>query len=181
MTLRMITAPATEPVTAAEVKSDARIDGTDLDATIAVLITAARQKAEDLTGRALITQTWELVLDRFPVCEIEIGKLPVSSITSVKYYDADGTLQTLDSDQYTLDADTLPGRILPAYNVTWPTTRDIKNAVIIQFEAGYGDAADVPADIKIWIRHQVAKEVGGEQITASPFIDGLLDAYRLRW
>lgn len=183
MTLRLIDAPESEPVTVAEVKRDARIDHTDLDTDIGTLITAARQTAEDRTGRALMPQTWELVLDDFPGSEgeIVIGKLPIDSITSVKYYDAAGVLQTLDSDQYTLDADTLPGRILPAYSVVWPSVYDIKNAVIIRFVAGYADADSVPAEIKMWIRLQVAREVGGDQVKITPFADALLDAYRLKW
>jgi len=76
MTLRLITAPSAEPATVDEVKLDARIDGPELDATIELLIKAARQRCEDLTGRALITQTWELVLDEFPVDGIRVGKLP---------------------------------------------------------------------------------------------------------
>lgn len=188
MTLRIVTPPAVEPATTAEVKTDARIDSSSLDATIAVLITAARKVAEDRTGRALITQTWELVLDAFPAAEIEIGLMPIQSITWVKYYDSDGALQTLGSDQYVLDVDTMPGWLLPAYGVSWPSTYAVANAVIIRFVAGYGAAAsNVPAELRMWIRAQAAAAIDhqdglmdGKSIPL-PFIDGLLDSYRLRW
>lgn len=184
MSLRLITAPATEPATVAEVKLDARIDGTALDATITTLISAARKRAEDITGRALITQTWELVLDQFPGNEIQIGKLPIASITSVKYYDTAGILQTMDAADYSLDADTLPGWILPAYGEAWPDTISAANAVIIRFVAGYGAASDVPAEIRMWIRAQVSAAIQAQsnQTDVSPsleFINCLLDGYKL--
>jgi uncharacterized phiE125 gp8 family phage protein len=188
MTLRIVSQPGAEPATAAEVKTDARIDTTALDTTIDLLITAARKVAEDRTGRAFITQTWELVLDTFPSNEIEIGMLPIQLITSVKYYDSANVLQTMAAADYALDDDTLPGWVLPAYGVSWPSTYDIANAVIIRFIAGYGAAAaDVPAELRMWIRAQAALAARNPdglldgRAAPIPFIDGLLDSYRLRW
>lgn len=45
MSLILITAPAAEPVTTAEVKDVARVDGTALDAQISILIASFRRKA----------------------------------------------------------------------------------------------------------------------------------------
>jgi uncharacterized phiE125 gp8 family phage protein len=188
MTLRIITAPAVEPALNSEVKLDARIDTSALDAPIDMLITAARKVAENRTGRSFITQTWEQVLDKFPAKEIEIGMLPIQSVTSVKYYDSAGVLQTMSTADYTLDVDTLPGWLLPAFGVSWPSTHDVAQAVIIRFVAGYGSAAtDVPAEIKMWIRAQVAASIDHQdglmdgRAVPLPFIDGLLDHYRIRW
>jgi uncharacterized phiE125 gp8 family phage protein len=185
MTLRLITPPAAEPATVAEVKLDAHMNGTTFDATITTLITAARRRAEDITGRSLITQTWELVLDYFPAGPIKIGMLPIQSVTSITYYDTNAALQTLAADQYALDANTLPGWINPAYGVTWPITRDVPNAVIIRFVTGYGlTAATVPEEIRMWIRAQAAAviQAQSDQIDKSPtmeFTNGLLDGYKL--
>jgi uncharacterized phiE125 gp8 family phage protein len=190
MTLRLITAPSTEPVTLAEVKANARVDGTEFDSMITLLIQMAREYAESETGRAFITQTWELVIDAFPEKEIKIEKLPISSITYLKYYDENGTLQTLDSDDYVLDANVLPGWVLPAYNTTWPTTYDVANAVIVRFVAGYGAAADVPASIRQWIILRASTMVDmnrsintGNIVTDMPrdYVDAMLDPYRLHW
>lgn len=68
MALHLTTAPAIEPVTVEEVRYFLRIDsdpGED-DALIGSLITAARQEAEKITRRQLITATWEMRLDEFP-------------------------------------------------------------------------------------------------------------------
>jgi uncharacterized phiE125 gp8 family phage protein len=129
-----------------------------------MLITAARKVAENITGRGFITQTWELVIDKFPAKEIEIGMLPIQSITSVKYYDTAGVLQTLSaSTDYAADVDTLPGWVLPAQDFTWPDTLDMAQAVIVRFVAGYGAAgSSVPAEIRMWIsvRRRLQQPVG---------------------
>ena len=197
MTLRLITPPAAEPLSLTELRTYARLDTDNSpDALLTMLLTAARTVAENRTGRALITQTWELVLDKFPAAELELGMLPLQSITSVKYYDGAGVLQTLVGTAYALDADTLPGWLLPAYNTTWPDTYAIANAVIIRFVAGYGAAGSfVPAELRMWIAAQVAAAYNNPDGTlpgssgglfsamsaALPFIDGLLDAYRIRF
>ncbi|MCR4375991.1 MAG: hypothetical protein NUW22_14205 [Acidobacteria bacterium] len=161
---------------------------TTSDPMLSMLITAARRVAENMTGRAFITQTWELVLDVFPSKEIEIGMLPIQSITTVKYYDTDGVLQTIAAADYVLEPDTLPGWLLPAYDVDWPDTYDMAQSVIIRFVAGYGSAgSSVPAEIRMWISAQVAAAYGNPtglmdgKAAALPFIDGLLDAYKIRW
>ena len=161
---------------------------TTSDPMLSMLITAARRVAEDRTGRALITQIWEQVLDEFPANEIQISMMPIQSIASVKYYDTDGVLQTMDAANYTTDVDTIPGWLLPAVNVDWPSTYDMSQAVIIRFVAGYGSAgSSVPAEIRMWISAQVAAAYNNPdgllmegKAAALPFIDGLLDAYRIR-
>lgn len=193
MTLRLITAPGVEPLTATEVMQWSRIDASvevpdPIAANLAMLIPAARKAAENVTGRGFITQTWEQVYDKFPAREIEIGMLPVQSITSLKYYDSAGVLQTMSSTNYVLDKDTLPGWVLPAYNFDWPDTYDSAQSVIIRFVAGYGAAGtDVPAEIRMWISAQCAAAYNNPdalmdgKYACLPFIDGLLDAYRIRW
>lgn len=161
---------------------------TTSDPMLAMMITAARKMAEVRTGRSLITQTWEQVLDKFPANEISIGMMPIQSITSVKYYDADGVLQTMSAADYTTDVDTLPGWLLPATDVDWPSTYDMSQAVIIRFVSGYGSTgASVPAEIRMWISAQVAAAYNNPdgllmegKAAALPFIDSLLDAYRIR-
>jgi uncharacterized phiE125 gp8 family phage protein len=186
MTLRAVELPTEYPVTLTQVKFDARIDGTEYDSFISeTLIPAATSEAEKFTHRKLMPQTWELVLDAFPVSDFPIGCLPVRSITSVKYYDGENVLQTLSTSYYTLDADTLPGWVRLDPDYTWPSTREMKNAVIVRFEAGYEDEDSVPSAIKAWIRAQAAAaadaQTGAGQYKLTPFVDGLLDGYKLSW
>lgn len=185
MSLIVITAPATEPVTLAEARLHLKVDSTDDDTLISALITAARQQAEHRTGRALITQTLEKVLDAFP-SDIELPMPPAIAITSVKYINTSGTEQTLDTDQYSLDKDSEPGWLTPAYGVAWPATYSVPNAVRVRYTAGYGAAAAVPQSIKSWMLMAIgtmydhrATMIVGAAVSEVPrdFFAGLLDQY----
>ena len=147
MLLDLITAPAVEPVGTADAKSHLRVDVADDDDLIDSLVMAAREWAEAFTRRALIDQTWELKLDHFPNSgvPIELAKPPLSSITSVTYIDAAGATQTWANSNYTVDAPSGPfatfGRLLPNFQTVYPSTRDVPNAVVIRYVAGYGSVA----------------------------------------
>jgi len=153
MALELVTAPAAEPITTAVAKSHLRVDVSDDDTLIDQLVASARIAAETFTRRSLITQTWDLKVDRFPPFEILIPKAPLASVTSLKYTDSAGTQQTWDASNYTVDAPVGPqadvGRIVKAFGVSWPSTRAEINAVEVRFVAGYGTtgATDVPAGI----------------------------------
>lgn len=190
MALIVITPPASEPVTPEEAKASPsfRVSVATDDADITTLIKAAREMAEAITRRALVTQTLELVLDAFPAGGIELYCPPIQSVTSIKYIDTDGVEQTLSADLYDLDSDTEPGMVAPAYNESWPSTRDQINAVRVRYVAGYGAAADVPAAIKTWIKMRAGTlydnpqaVVVGQTVMNVPrdFIDGLLDPFRV--
>ena len=58
--LKLITAPAEEPVSLTEAKTHLRVDTSADDTYIARLITSARAHVEEaILHRPLITQTWE--------------------------------------------------------------------------------------------------------------------------
>jgi len=187
MALIRIAAPASEPLTLAEAKLHCRVDGNDDDALITALIVAAREQAEHETGRALITQTWELVHDQFPEACV-LRKAPIQSVTSVKYLDdATGAQQTLDPADYLLDKDSEPGYVVPAYGKAWPATWPVPNAVRVRYVCGYGLAAAVPVAIKQWMLLAIGTMYAQRetfvtgQIGSIPdrFWAGLLDPYRL--
>ena len=62
MGYQLIQAPSVEPILLAEAKQHCRIDISDDDALVSLLITAARQYAEQLTARSFITQQWPITL-----------------------------------------------------------------------------------------------------------------------
>lgn len=188
MGLKLFTPPASEPITLAELKAQCRVDTTDEDTLLGLLIQAARAKAENYIGGSLITQTWEQTLDAFPEAEVELLRPPVTAITSVTYVDALGVTQTLSNTLYTLDASTFPGWLLPAFDTPWPDTRDQANAVTIRYASGYANAAAIPGDVRAWLLMTAAflytqREVmvlGGKVAEIpSRFIDSLLDPYRV--
>ena len=152
MGYRLITAPADYPVTADEAKLHCRVDGTADETLIATYIAAATAYAELHTGRSIVSQTWELVEDGFSD-PILIEKGPVQSITSVKYIDTNGDLQTLAADQYELDNVADPAAMVKPADVSYPATADGVNNVIVRFVAGY---ATVPEPIRAAIMVLVA-------------------------
>lgn len=149
--IKVITPPAEEPITLAEAKLHLRVDHADEDALIEALIAVAREKAEHLTGRALVTQTLEWISDVFPDC-IRLWKTPLQSVTSIKYLDAAGNHQTLSESAYWVDSDGAPARIVAVDGQSWPETSTQPNAVRVRYVAGYGAAADVPESIKQWMK-----------------------------
>jgi uncharacterized phiE125 gp8 family phage protein len=153
-----------------------------------LLIRSARIAAERITKRALVTQTWDLYLDRFPAWEQYIPLPKTQSVASVKYIDTNGAEQTLAADQYLVDTKSEPGRIAPAFGLIWPVTRWQTNAVTIRFTCGYGGAADVSDGIKNWMlmriktlwdnRSEISVDTRITLVELPPeFVDGLLDDY----
>jgi len=188
MSVKIITQPASEPVTLAEAKLHLRVDTNDEDTLISAFITAAREVCEHRTGRSLMTQTREVVLDDFPEYDsIELQFPPVQSITSVKYISQLGVEVTLNATQYALDneSDFTGHWVTPASGVSFPLTDDVANAVRVRYVAGYADAASVPSGIKSWILLAVGHlyercNTGGEvNDIPSAFFSSLLDPYRI--
>lgn len=149
MGLRQITEPTEWPITLAEGKAHLRVDYTDDDDMIEELIKSATDYCDGPTGflgRALIEQTWELVLDAFPDDdeEIKIPMPPLIEVESVKYDDAAGDEQTMSTADYTVDNVSEPGWVLPVGS--WPSTFDGVNAVRIRFRCGYLDSSSPPVE-----------------------------------
>lgn len=190
MGLTLKFAPAEEPVTLAEAKLHCKADSADDDALITALIVSARQQAEHRTGRALITQQWELTLERFAAQRysgrIDLPKPALVSVQSVKYMDSSGTLQTLASTEYQVITSELVGYIVPAYGKAWPSCRVQPDSVVVAYTAGYGAAAAVPQSIKSWMLMAISTMYGqregiitGTNVANVPrdFCAGLLDPY----
>ena len=69
-----------------------------------------------------------------------------------------------------------PADVLPGYG---------DGAVKIEYDAGYGDAAAVPAPVKSWILLRIGDEIENigtamaGHVTTAPWVDSLLDPYRV--
>lgn len=186
MSLRLVSRATAVAVDVDDAKAHLRIDVATEDALIESMVASATETAEQITGRAIMPQTWELTLDEFPSV-IELTRLPVASVTSIKYTDTAGVEQTLASNLYRVRVGDDYGNalIVPAYNIEWPETLDDVDAVRVRFAAGYANATAVPEPIKSWIKLVVASMYENrESETIRPavslkFVDGLLDRYRV--
>ena len=148
MSLVITTEPAVEPVTLTEAKAHLRVEHDEDDSTIGRLITVARRYFESVTWRQLVTATYALKLDAFPCGGVIVPRPPLQSVSSITYEDENDATQTLATTEYTVDAASFPGRIVPAFEESWPSTLGHINDVTITYVAGYGLAASVPAEIK---------------------------------
>lgn len=152
MALKLATGPAIEPVSLDEAKLHLRIDHSEEDTLIAGLIGAARRHIESaVLSRSLVTQTWELYLDRFPAKSIiKLPRPPLQSVESIKYTLEGGTEVTFDASNYIVDNVSEPGRIVLKRDASWPAdVLEPVNGVKVTFVAGYGDnPEDVPDPIK---------------------------------
>jgi len=148
MGLKLKTLPTVEPASLEEAKAHLRVDGADENALIGALVTAARRFLESFTLRALITQTWVLTLDSAGD-EVEIPRPPLQKVNSIKVVLEDGTESEIDPSLYWVDTSGGgPGRLRLKTGVSWPEHRGFAS-IIIDFDAGYGDAAaDVPEDLR---------------------------------
>jgi len=158
MASNVITAPATAPVTLTEAKQTLLIDHAADDALITQLIDAATREVETLAARSLVTQTREMVLDRWPgVRFILLEYPPVQSITAITYVTAEGVTVTLANTDYQLIADVTPPLLWPGEGGSWPAAALRSLAPIrVRYVAGYGAAAAVPPDFKRLILGLVA-------------------------
>jgi uncharacterized phiE125 gp8 family phage protein len=138
---------ATSPVTLDEAKRHARVTVTDEDSDIEGMISAATDMCQRMTSRQFLNATRVDTFEGFPSKELELGRWPLSSVTSIVYVDADGDDQTWTASLYQSDTTAEPPTIKPAYNQSWPTTRSgIYEAVTVTYVAGYGATASLVPD-----------------------------------
>lgn len=183
MTLKLITAPTSEPVTTDEAKLWLRLDS---DAEIDIvdrLLKSARQMldgADGYLGRCLTEQTWAMTLGRFPYCRsIRIPLPPLISITSVKYLDALGAEQTFDPASYRISSDDWSGDLILNSGASWPSSTLCgpgNDAVTVTFVAGY--AAGVPEGLKTDILNLVGAWFD-DRTKAGQLPDGWSSRYRI--
>jgi hypothetical protein len=208
MPLIVITPLDTEPVSLGDVKEQCRVDNDDQDGLLTRLIQVARVWIEEITARALGEQTFELVLDRFPVGTrgdplrgntrvhesgrlvgpfIKIPRAPLIEIESITYIDEAGDSQTLDAADYLVDKDTVPARITPAFDTVWPLTQFRVNAVRVRFRAGYQndspgvdspDSDFLPEPLRQALLLKVQSLYDGVDLGMT--IDALINPYRIR-
>lgn len=159
-------APAIEPVDLATVKNHIRVDYDDDDALIQNLITSARDFIERDAGLSLVTQTWQLYLDRFPRANayetwpwsappatILLPRYPVQSVASVVWKDANGGTNTVDPSTYLVDLQSRFPRLVPkSTGQGWPAESGPplvqQNGVVVTFTSGYASQGVLPPTLR---------------------------------
>lgn len=152
---RLVTGPTLEPLDLEEVRKQRRFSSTSIDTLFDLWMGAARQQFEEETGLQLLTATRVFLLDEWPQWScIYFNRGPVQSIVSVTYVDGDGAEQTMDAADYammpplaTVDTYPTPGGIQLASGGSWPSAGTQKQAIRIQYVAGFGSAPGAVPEI----------------------------------
>ncbi len=105
--LTLVTGPVAEPISSTAAKVWLRLSHTVEDALIDDLIQMVREQVEE-HGIAVMTQTWDLRLDRFPSV-IRIPMTPVQEVSSISYIDTNG--DSVDDDWLGVTAVRHPGAL----------------------------------------------------------------------
>lgn len=151
--IKVITGPTSEQITMAEARLHLRLDDDGDsppshpdDAWLSgVGIPAARDYCERWMHRAIGPQMLELALDEFPPTDpIELPGSPVLSVVSLKYTDAEGTVQTLATSAYDTDLYSEPGLVTVVSGTSWPTAKTMANAVKVRYTVGFSLTDDSP-------------------------------------
>lgn len=144
--LRVVTAPAIEPMTLQEAKAYLQVSHEFEDAEITRQIKAARQWVERRTWRQLLPATLELSLDRFPRERVVFLPRPrLVSLESVSYFNLSGEASVLDVARIEVDVRHEPGRVR-IDSAGWPVAADRLGGVRFTYQAGW-TLSDLPQDL----------------------------------
>ncbi|MEQ1614478.1 MAG: phage head-tail connector protein [Hyphomicrobiaceae bacterium] len=187
----MLTTVITEPgagfVTLADIKAHLKILHANEDTELEALLATAHSYAESYTNSALRQKTLEGALPGFPLSGvIHLTWAPLFSVTSVKYVDTSGVLQTMDSSQYQIIKRGPVARIERPAGVSWPETAPKSEAVLVTWVAGYAPDAEALTNarhaIKLltghWYFSREATDERGRTEEAPHSVARLLDRYR---
>jgi len=184
--MRLLTAPAAEPVSLDQAKFAARLTGiTAFDAMLPIYIQAAREIAEMETGVRWMAQEWRSEFADWPTTA-DVVPLAGATAVAVSYVDEAGTWQDLD-DADVVWADMRPGvAIAPPVDAQFPKLGQVAIGprVRVDVTVGAASAATVPSAIKTFIMGMVAYWVENPQAytdkphIATPAMLRLLDSQR---
>lgn len=151
MSAYCLTAPAVEPLSVADAKTFLRVEHGDDDAIIAALVAAARHHVEALTRSGLITQTWRLVLDRWPGNGRVTPRLnPLRALAAARIYNESGVTSAIDVAGFVIDR---AAGVIAAPGWSLPVPGRSVAGIELDIEIGFGDAAaDVPPTLLQAIR-----------------------------
>jgi len=138
----MTTPPATDPLTASELRDFARIDGDSVSDTVCTAaIKAAVRFVERELGRAIIAQTWTATIEgEWPDGGLTLLRQPKLAISSIK------TNRVAVADETWAAADWMlrPGGVLVALNSSLKTL-DENEWIEVVYTVGHADAATFKA------------------------------------
>jgi len=151
----IILEPVNLAVSLDTVKDHLKIDGTENDAELTLLIKAATRIAENYTRRTFINTGFRT----YRCCFLDCFELKRSKFQALEKYEylKDGTFTIVDSSLYYITSDTAYSKILLKDGSSYPSDIDMnEQAIIIEFVAGYGvDEEDIPYDLRLALLNHI--------------------------
>lgn len=147
------TPPAGEPLERDAVKTELRIDGSELDEYVDRLIVSARTYFENETGWALICRTLTASLRWWPKSTNILLPYPplFGSVPPIVTYYPLGVATVWPAAEYQLDYSARQGSVLVIPGSDWPQIDEplYPPGVVVEYVAGFGEADDnlVPGDV----------------------------------
>lgn len=183
--MRLLTAPTAEPVTVADAKLAARLDGGHWDGIVAGAIAAAREVAEHEAGRRFMAQTWREELVDWPAPTDVLAFLDPTAV-AVQYWTG-SDWAVLAGSAYVWVPQDAGIALAPAQGASWPALGAVALGprVRIDVTLGAADAAAVPPSAVQFIKALVAVMAADPSLTAmdalgrSAYLPRMLDPVRL--
>ncbi|MEM5517887.1 hypothetical protein WNY37_13095 [Henriciella sp. AS95] len=145
MTLTVISPPGEKALSLVEAKTWLRIGHDGEDQLVSDLVASAQARLEEAAGLALVTRTLRRTLRSWPNSLARTGvrlrPSPVKSLVSVTVIDAEDV-----SSDVTSHFELIDGKLC-VKQTSWCPPVPFGAIVQIDFDAGFGDASDVPDDL----------------------------------
>lgn len=170
-------AAATTCVSTSELETWLKIPAGDETANLTLMIESATSQIEKYLGACLITQSFSVSYDHWPLqdepwwdgvrqahinvityegraADIELPRWPLQSVDSIT---VDGSSITI-GDYFIVDTAQRYGRLALKRGATWPAlTNAAANGIVIVYTSGFGaNASDVPADLRMAVLQMAA-------------------------
>lgn len=150
MPIETISSESGEIVTLDEFKRELGIWDSAEDTRATLLLESARDFCERWGERTLrLSATRTFATNDWPCGGWTLRHPPVTAVSSITYYDADDSLQTLATSNYQVNMSE-GGFAYIEYTdtATLPTLHDRQDAVIVTYTTGYSSASAAPAAAK---------------------------------
>ena len=184
MRYKVTAKPSTNAVSLSEAKKDLRINGNYADSTLLTMIAAAQDYVEGICGLHTTSRTTVIYMNSWPTRKTTLPISPIQSVSSLKYLDGDGNLQSVASSIYTLMDDEYEPRVYKKASQSWPNNlSDEYERIFLTVVSGYGDSANLtpPAVryairflINHWFTNRVPVVVGAVPISIPKTFDSIV-------
>lgn len=146
--LKLVTAPASEPITLAQAKIFLRVEHTGDDEAITRAISAARVAAEQYCKTAFLPQTWDYAKANPEPTRLHLPIGPAQSISSITLTTEAGASSTMNAANYRLS--------VAGFSVLFDPAISIER-ITVRYVAGIATTvADMPSSLAQGMLHHIA-------------------------